>query len=311
MPARNIALCLLLATPAAGACAASTHATTRADLGKPWSSAGLEAVVDQPGPVELETVVGADWRVERAGLINLDHPRAKAAGLTKGEEPIQVYAHVLRHPTRGVFLVDTGVSRRFVEAPASVGVGWLVRKVLQPERMRIGVDTATLLARLERPLAGVLLTHLHLDHVTGMPDVPRGTAIYAGPGEADQRSFENLFGRGSTDGVLAGHGELRQWSFNPDPDGRQAGVIDVFGDGSVAAIWVPGHTAGSTAYLVRTPRGPVLLTGDTCHTRWGWDNQVEPGSFTVDGPRNAASLASLRSLVARHPAIDVRPGHQR
>ncbi len=313
MPGRLVVLGALLAAIGAGpgGCAASTHPSGRATLGKLWSSGGLEAVVDQPGPVEVETVVGADWKVARAGLINLDHPKAKTARLTDGEEPIQVYAHVLRHPTQGVFLVDTGVSRRFVEDAGSLGVGWIVRKVLHPEQMRLGVDTATLVARLGQPVAGVLLTHLHLDHIIGLPDVPRGTAIYTGPGEASQRAFLNLFGRGSTDSVLEGHGELRQWAFTPDPDQRQAGVIDVFGDGSVAAIWVPGHTAGSTAYLVRTPRGPVLLTGDTCHTRWGWDNGVEPGSFSMDGPGNATALANLRSLVSRHPTIDVRPGHQR
>jgi len=33
-----------------------------------------------------------------------------------------------------------------------------------------------------------------------------------------------------------------------DPSGLFAGVLDVFGDGSFWALWVPGHTPGSTAY---------------------------------------------------------------
>ena len=89
------------------------------------------------------------------------------------------------------------------------------------------------------------------------------------------------------------------------------GVVDIFGDGSAWALWVPGHTGGSTAYLLRTPRGPVLLTGDACHTRWGWDHSVEPGSFSSDVPRSAESLARLERLVAEHPGVDVRLGHQR
>jgi hypothetical protein len=52
------------------------------------------------------------------------------------------------------------------------------------------------------------------------------------------------------------------------------------------------------------------LTGDTCHTAWGWENDVEPGSFTADHPGNAESLARLRTLVREHPAIEVRLGHQ-
>jgi glyoxylase-like metal-dependent hydrolase (beta-lactamase superfamily II) len=85
----------------------------------------------------------------------------------------------------------------------------------------------------------------------------------------------------------------------------------VFGDGSLWALLVPGHTPGSTAYLARTTKGPVLLTGDTCHTRWGWEHDVAPGSFTADHAANVESLKRLRALVAEHPAIDVRLGHQR
>jgi N-acyl homoserine lactone hydrolase len=304
---RNIAAAPLLLL---AGCAASTHPTAPAPSGRPWSSAALEAVIDQPGPVEVETVVSADWQVSRAGLINLDHPTARAAGLIDGDEPIQVFVHVLRHPTRGLFLVDSGLTRKLVEDPAHAGVGWLVRRYMHPETIKIRTDTAALLARLERPVAGVFLTHLHIDHIGGMPDVPPGTPLFAGPGETADRAFLNAFARGSTDGLLAGRRPIQEWPFQPDPSGRFAGVLDVFGDGSVVALWVPGHTSGSTSYVVRTPHGPVLLTGDACHTRWGWDHDVEPGKFSFDRPRSAVSLAALRALVARHPGIDVRLGHQ-
>lgn len=290
-------------------CTASSHATRPAAIGVASSGAAMEALIDWPGPVEVETVVGADWAVSRAGLINLDAPAAKAAHLTDGDEPIQIFVHVLRHPTRGTFLVDTGVTRQLVEDPSHAGVSWVVKKAMHIEKLKLRTDTATLLMR-EPPLAGVLLTHLHLDHVSGMRDVPHGTPIYAGPGETTDRSFINLLVRGTIDNMLAGQGPVGALPFKADPSGSFAGVLDLFGDGTVFAISVPGHTVGSVAYLVRTPRGPVLLTGDTCHTSWGWDHGVEPGSFSSDRPANAASLASLRALVARHPGIEVRLGHQ-
>jgi len=79
----------------------------------------------------------------------------------------------------------------------------------------------------------------------------------------------------------------------------------------VWAIWVPGHTPGSTAYLVRTARGPVLLTGDASHTRWGWENDVEPGTYSYDREQAAVSFQKLRAFAAAHPNIEVRVGHQR
>jgi len=71
--------------------------------------------------------------------------------------------------------------------------------------------------------------------------------------------------------------------------------------GSVFAVSSPGHTAGSMAYAVRTTEGPVLLTGDTCHARWGWENAVEPGTFTKDNERNLKSLPRLESFGASPP----------
>ena len=120
----------------------------------------------------------------------------------------------------------------------------------------------------------------------------------------------NLFVRSQTDDALEGKGALREWSRVPDPGGAFEGVVDVFGDGTVWAIAVPGHTDGSTAYLARTPTGPVLFTGDACHTTWGWDNGVEPGTFSSDRPRSRVSLDRMRAFVAKHPTIDVRVGHQ-
>jgi N-acyl homoserine lactone hydrolase len=301
-------LALTLAT--AAGCRASTHATRAAALGTPTSGDAMEKLLDQPGPVEVETVVGCDWAVTRAGLIDLTDPKAKAAGLTDGDEPIQVFVHVVRHPTRGTFLIDSGISRRLVEDPKGAGLSWVVRKVFHPEKMQIRTDTATLLRR-EPALAGVLLTHLHLDHISGIPDVPANVPIYGGPGDAAERQFLFLFSQGTMDNLLAGHQPLQELPFKPDPSGHFTGVLDLFGDGSLFAILVPGHTEGSVAYLARTPHGPVLFTGDTSHTRWGWEHDVAPGKFSSDRARNLVSLAALRGLAARHPALDVRLGHQR
>jgi glyoxylase-like metal-dependent hydrolase (beta-lactamase superfamily II) len=291
-------------------CAASTHAAQPATMGAAHRSADMLAVIDQPGPIEVESVVSTEWAVTRAGLINLDSPKAKEAHLTDGDEPIQVYFHVVHHPRFGMFIIDTGVERALRDAPDQAAMRGLIAREMHREKMDFAKPLGDWLAAQHEPLRGVFFTHLHLDHVSGAPDLPKSTALYAGPGETTARGFMNVFTQGTVDRALSGLPPVGEWRYQPDADGRFAGVLDVFGDGSFWAIWTPGHTPGSTAYLARTAKGPVLFTGDTSHTRWGWENGVEPGEFTADHEKNKESLARLRKLVEEHPAIDVRLGHQ-
>jgi glyoxylase-like metal-dependent hydrolase (beta-lactamase superfamily II) len=291
-------------------CAASTHATQPSTLGASARSADLEAIIDKPGPIETESIVSTEWAVTRAGLINLDAPRARAAHLEDGDEPIEVFFHVVRHPRFGTFIIDTGVERALRDAPDTAALRGVVGRFLHTEKMSFEKPLGDWIAAQHEPLRGVFFTHLHTDHVSGAPDLPKTTPIYAGPGETTSRAFLHMFSQGATDRALAGLPPINEWRFAPDADGRFAGVLDVFGDGSFWALWTPGHTPGSTAYLARTAHGPVLYTGDTSHTRWGWENDVEPGSFTADHTRNADSLARLRRLVREHPAIELHLGHQ-
>lgn len=290
-------------------CTATHHPTEPANLGEPVSASQMEAVIDEPGPVELETVVAADWSVPLSGLLDLDDPIARKAGLTDRDEPIEILVFTLRHPRQGTFLVDSGVSRDLRNGTSDV-VSPLIDAVMHTDQLRVHEDTASLLERQPEPLSGVLLTHLHLDHVLGIADVPADTPIYVGPGETEDTRAMNAFSQGTADRALEGHGALRELSYERDPDGVFDGVLDLFGDRTVFAIHAPGHTPGMTALVVRTPEGPVLLTGDVSHTAWGWEHDVPPGDFTEDPEAGDASFAALRALAARHPAMRVQPGHQ-
>lgn len=137
-------------------------------------------VLAHPVQLQVDTVVGASWAVPRKGLINLDHPEARAAGLRNGKHPIAVATHVIRHPTAGDFLVDTGIDAAFANGthPAVKG---LVRVFTRDMEAKTSVDAMRRDAGLK--ISGVLLTHAHLDHVLGLPGIPLDTPIYTGPGE--------------------------------------------------------------------------------------------------------------------------------
>ena len=258
----------------------------------------------------MESVASADWVVDRAGLINLDHHEAQAHHLESGPEPIQIYFHAVRHPTKGLFIVDTGVERNYRDSLDATPLAWLVKQALDSSTLVVREPLSDYLDRQPDRLRGVFLTHLHLDHVMGLPDVDDGVPVYVGPGETTESNWQYLLTRSSVDGHLAGKHALRELRFAEEDGAALRAVSDVFGDGSLWAIWVPGHTRGSVAYLARTASGPVLLTGDACHTRWGWEHGVEPGDFSRDGPRSAASLAQLQNLVRQYPNMQVRVGHQ-
>jgi len=278
---------------------------------EPVAPPGLLAWEDLParikastGRVQLERIAIADWSVDRSGLIDLDHPAAVAAGLADGPEAIQIVLFSVIHPQAGRYFIDTGISRVFQGSPDTWPVNSVIRGAMNMEALRIHSVTADVLK--QGSAAGVFVTHLHLDHILGSSDIPSDVPFYVGPNEAGHRHWQNLVVQGSTDELLGQGRLLRELDFNTDGPA----VSDYFGDGSFFIAHVPGHTPGSLAFVAVTPGGVHLMTGDTCHTAWGWKNNVPPGSFTRDATGNVRSLKLLKDLAGQIPGIHVHPGHQ-
>ena len=285
------------------ACSASSVKTEASSLGQTSSMESLLTVVSQPGPIFFEKHLAANWSVPLSGLLNLEHPKAISAGLTDRDEPIQIFVYTIQHPKYGTFLIDSGVSESFVDAINNPDVSFIVKKAMNIAGVDTRLTTKDLIQK-HSNIKGVLLTHIHVDHIMGLTDIASNIPVYSGPGDAQSTALINAATHGSTNRLLANVTSLQEWQFD------EQGIVDVFGDGSLWAISSPGHTPGTTAYLVRSNNGPQLIVGDVTHTRWGWDNGVGPGTYSKDIPTGSASLKKLIALVEKEPKITVHPGHQ-
>jgi len=285
------------------ACTVTDIETQRSALGKPASFDDLIESINSNDLIEFEKYTMADWQVPLSGLLNLDHPRSISAGMKNRDEPIKLFLYTLTHPIHGTYLIDSGVSETFIDAGRNPDVSFAIKKAMDIPSLKV-VETTKQIVDKYRKISGVLLTHLHLDHIMGFNDIPANVPVYIGLNDTKMRALEHLVSRGTTNRLLKTVAVLNEWPFEKNQ------VIDVFEDGSLWAISVPGHTPGSTAYLAMTTSGPQLFIGDASHTRWGWDNNVEPGTYSHNGSQSAVTLTKLKKLVSDHPSISVHPGHQ-
>jgi glyoxylase-like metal-dependent hydrolase (beta-lactamase superfamily II) len=149
------------------------------------------------------------------------------------------------------------------------------------------------------------ISHYHFDHVGQAADFPKATLMI---GRADFAAFKTTPRPFGLQPDL-----LAPWLHDGAPVETVTGDKDVFGDGSVVMLAMPGHTPGSHALLVRLANtGPVLLSGDVVHFEEQLKtNDVPP--FNTDRAQSLASMDRLRritatlgaTLVVQHDPADI------
>ena len=220
------------------------------------------------------------WRLDCGSLwtVNLDELSDTRAYV--GQSKLLVGSCYLIQHGEDYLLWDTGLPEEDLGKPLTRGKNdeESLRETIVDQLARIGVKPTQ--------VDFVGISHYHFDHIGQAADFPEAKL---------------LIGAQDWDVVMAPDQATRRSRFAPWL-GKDAkidkvrGDLDVFGDGSVILLTLPGHTPGHHGLLVNLRRkGPVLLSGDAVHLQENLDSNGVP-FFNTDRADSLASMDRFRQL---------------
>lgn len=222
-----------------------------------FASAGsAEPVVD---PIKL-------WRLD-CGTIDVDLASFSDTGLYQGERRTLAASCYLIGKGNQFLLWDTGLDGALAGKPKDAQGSFLKERLI-PQLARIGVEP--------NQITFVGISHYHYDHTGQIGDFPAATLLIG------KKDFEVVQSRDQLRTLFA------PWVNGEAKVEELAGDKDVFGDGTVTILMLPGHTPGHSALLVKLASGPVLLSGDQYHFTEQVANRGVP-SFNFDRANTLAS----------------------
>lgn len=177
--------------------------------------------------------------------------------------------YLIRHGDL-LLLWDTGLDGDLAGKPKDDGgyVSSLKQRIV-PQLSRIGVKP--------EDVTFVGLSHYHFDHIGQAADFPGAKLLIGKKDYAVAKDWPPAQRR------------LAPWIRGGSKVEEIEGDKDVFGDGRVMILSLPGHTEGHQGLLVRLASGPVLLSGDTYHFTEQIANRGVP-SFNTSRAETLASM---------------------
>ncbi|MDC0670352.1 MBL fold metallo-hydrolase [Nannocystis radixulma] len=195
-------------------------------------------------------------------------------------------AVLVQHP-RGDLLIDSGFGRDIDAHFRAMPLFFRATTSYAAERPAAEqLDAAGY--RRER-LRGILLTHAHWDHVSGVPDFP-GTPVLV---PAEERAFIEEGGSLATVARSFADTRYEVYTFDGGPYLGFPASHDVHGDGSVVIVPAFGHTPGSVIVFVALADG----------RRWAFVGDLV---WQLEGIGERAERAWLLRALADHDAEAVR-----
>jgi len=227
---------------------------------------------------------------------------AYAGGALGDKRHFASTAVLVTHP-RGDFLIDagfgSGIAAHVRAQPWFARAAYKATSSASEQLEAGGYDLSR--------LRGVLITHAHWDHVSGLEqlDIP----IWTNGGEL-QYAAENR--DGTVFRMVSKDRQIHRYEFASAPYLGFASSYDLHGDGSVVVVLAGGHTTGSVIIFVALPTGRrYAFIGDVT---WQLEGITRPAERPLimrkladsdagrvrDDLLKVASLASLMQVVPAH-----------
>jgi len=217
-------------------------------------------------------------------------------------------AYLVRHP-RGDLLIDTGfgsqVDQQFKTLPLLMRTtsSYTTGKTAAEQLISAGIDPTS--------LAGVLLTHAHWDHVSGLPDL-LGVPVALSAAEAQ-------FVASDLEMAALAHSmtdlDFEPFEYADVPYLGYPRSFDYWGDGSVVIVPAGGHTPGSAIVFVALPDGQrYVFVGDIV---WQFEALVLPAErpwlsrnlVDLDAAEVREQVSYLAALKEKFPELIMVPAH--
>lgn len=270
-------------------------------------------------PVAVEEPVNVELTLMRAGVTHTFERLFVPHGAWRKIDVPAMFA-LIEHPTEGYILFDTGYSRRYFEAtkhfPYSLS-GVLTPATVPPEE-----EVVSQLAQRgisPEQVNWIILSHFDPDHYGGLRDFPQARIV------CSWRAWASVAGKTGFAAfrvrLLPGHlpeDMAARVYLLPDLEGSEIGPfknsLDLFGDGSIRIVEVPGHAAGQLgAFILRRNGGEAFLAADACWNMASIEDETFRGGvhrwIAVDKKSQDATYASLRSLKAERKDLLIVPTH--